>query len=104
MEDQVYCIIVRMELKAGVRKKFLDAMLVNAEASVRDEPGCIAFDVLEARDEPDCFLLHEIYDSQAAFEDHKQTPHFKDCRAAIDGLLERQTISATDVIARNPSR
>ncbi len=100
----MYCIIVRMELKAGVRNKFLDAMLLNAEASARDEPGCLTFDVLEARDEPDCFLLYEIYESQAAFEDHKQTSHFKACRAAIDDLLERQTISATDVIARNPSR
>jgi quinol monooxygenase YgiN len=79
-----------MELKAGVRNKFLDAMLLNAEASVRDEPGCATF------------LLYEIYESQAAFEDHKLTPHFNACRAAIDDLLERQTISATDVIARNP--
>jgi quinol monooxygenase YgiN len=91
-----------MELKAGVRNKFLDAMLLNAEASVRDEPGCATFDVLEARDEPATFLLYEIYESQAAFEDHKLTPHFNACRAAIDDLLERQTISATDVIARNP--
>ena len=53
----MYCIIVKMELKPGARKEFLDAMLVNAEASARDEPGCHAFDVVESRDEPDCFLL-----------------------------------------------
>ena len=100
----MYCITVGMELKAGVREKFLDAMLANAGASVRDEPGCVTFDVLKARDEPDSFLLYEIYDSQAAFEDHLQTPHFKACRAAIDDLLERQTVSKSDVIAMNPSR
>ena len=100
----MYCITVKMELKAGTRKRFLDAMLPNAEASARDEPGCLAFDVLELREEPDSFLLYEIYESEAAFEDHKQTPHYKDCRTAIDDLLERQTISAMDVIARNPSR
>lgn len=100
----MYCIIVKMELKAGTRRQFLEAMLPNAEASVREEPGCLTFDVLEVRDEPDTFLLYEIYESQAAFEDHKQTPHYKACRTAIDDLLERQTISAMDVIARNPSR
>jgi len=98
----VYCIVVHMELKAGVRKKFLDAMLVNAEASVRDESGCITFDVVESRDEPECFLLYEIYESEAAFEAHKQTPHFKTFQAAVGDLLERQTVTAMDVIARNP--
>ena len=100
----MYSIIVKTELKEGARKKFLDVMLPYAEASVRDERGCLTLDVLEMREEPDTFLLYEIYESQAAFEDHKQTPHVKACRAAIDDLIERQTISATDVIARNPSR
>ena len=98
----MYCIIVHIELKPGVRKAFLDAMLVNAEASVRDEPGCHAFDVVESRDEPDHFLLYEIYDSEAAFEAHKQTAHFETYRAAVADLLESQTVSAMDVVARNP--
>lgn len=100
----MYCIIVKMELKAGMRKRFLDAMLTNAEASVRDEPGCRVFDVLEMRDEPDTFLLYEVYESQAAFEDHKQTPHYKAGRAIFGELIERQTIQRSDVIAMNPSR
>jgi quinol monooxygenase YgiN len=100
----MYCIIVRTELKERARKKFLDAMLANAEASVRDEPGCIVFDVLEMREEPDTFLLYEIYESQAAFEDHKQTAHCKACRAVTPDLIERQTVMLSDVIAMNPSR
>jgi quinol monooxygenase YgiN len=104
MEVRVYSIIVKTELKAGMRKQFLDAMLPNAEASARDEPGCWAFDVLEMREEPDTFLLYEIYESQAAFEDHKQSPHYKACRAAVADLIERQTVLRSDVISMNPSR
>lgn len=100
----MYCIIVKTELKEGVRKKFLDAMLPNAEASVRDEPGCLVFDVLEMREEPDTFLLYEVYESQAALEDHKQTPHYKASRAVVTDLIERQTVLRSDVIALNPSR
>jgi quinol monooxygenase YgiN len=104
MEDHVYCIIVKTELKVGMRKQFLDAMVPNAEASARDEPGCIVFDVLEAREEPDTFLLYEIYESQAALEDHKQTPHYHASREAVTDLIERQTVLRSDVIAMNPSR
>jgi quinol monooxygenase YgiN len=100
----MYSIIVKTELKAGTRKQFLAAMLPNAEASVRDEPGCMVFDVLEMRDEPDTFLLYEIYESQTAFEDHKQTQHYKACRAVVADLIERQTAQRSDVIALNPSR
>lgn len=100
----MYCIIVKTELKAGARKKFLDAMLPNAEASVRDEPGCLVFDVLEMREEPDTFLLYEVYESQAALEDHKQTAHYKASRAVVTDLIENQTVLRSDVIALNPSR
>jgi len=98
----MYCIIVRTELKEGARKKFLDAMLANAEASVRDEPGCVVFDVLEMREEPDTFLLYEIYESQAALENHKQTPHYKASRETVTDLIERQTVLRSDVISLNP--
>lgn len=100
----MYSIIVKTELKAGTRKQFLAAMLSNAEASARDEPGCRIFDVLEMRDEPDTFLLYEIYESQAAFEDHKQTPHYKACREVVAELIERQTVLRSDVISMNQSR
>lgn len=100
----MYSIIVKTELKEGARKKFLDAMLPYAEASVRDERGCLTLDVLEMREEPDTFLLYEIYESQAAFEDHKQTAHCKACRAVTPDLIERQTVMLSDVIAMNPSR
>lgn len=100
----MYCIIVKTELKRGTRKEFLDAMLSNAEASVRDEPGCLVFDVLEMREEADTFLLYEVYETPAALEDHKQTPHYRATREVVGDLIERQTVLRSDVIALNPSR
>lgn len=86
----MYCITVKTELKAGMRKRFVDAMLPNAAASAREEPGT--------------FLLYEICESQDALEDHKQTPHYKASRTVITDLIERQTVPRSDVIAMNPSR
>ena len=99
----MYCIIVKTQLKPGARKAFLDAMLPNAEASVRDEPGCIAFDVLEAREEEDTFYLYEIYTGQDALAAHKETPLYKDSRAVVNDLIAEQSVIRADVTALNPA-
>lgn len=99
----MYCIIVKTQLKPGTRKAFLDAMLPNAEASVRDEPGCIAFDVLEAREEDDTFYLYEIYASPDALAAHKETPHYNACRAVVNDLIAKQSVIRADVTALNPA-
>ncbi len=45
-------------------------------ASMRNEPGCFRFDVIEPEGEPDRVLLYEIYEDAAAFERHRITDHF----------------------------
>ena len=100
----MYCIVVRSELKEGSRKAFLDAMLPNAEASVRDEPGCLVFDVIEDKTDPNTFHLYEIYESEAALAAHKETPHYAACRSVVNELLAKQTVIRADVIAMNPAR
>jgi len=100
----MYCIVVKTQLKPGTRKAFLDAMLPNAEASVRDEPGCLVFDVLEAREEDDTFYLYEIYTDQNALAAHKETPHYAASRAVVNDLIAQQSVMRADVIALNPNR
>ena len=98
----MYCIIVKTQLKPGTRKAFLDAMLPNAEASVRDEPGCLVFDVVEAREEPDTFYLYEVYASTDALDAHKQTPHYTASRAVVSDLIAEQSVIRADVTSLNP--
>lgn len=100
----MYCIIVKVELKPGNRDQFAQAMLANAEASVRDEPGCLVFDVLEARGEPDTFYLYELYTGEEALAAHKETPHYQSTRAVINDLIAKQSVIRADAIATNPGR
>jgi len=100
----VYCIIVKTHLKENARAAFLEAMLPNAEASVRTEPGCLVFDVLEAREEADTFYLYEIYTGQDALAAHKETAHYKESRAVVGGLIAEQSVIRADVTAMNPGR
>ena len=100
----MYCIIVKTELKKGYRDQFLPLMLENAAASVREEPGCHVFDVIEDREAPETFYLYEIYDNLEALDTHKTTPHYKNTREQINPMIERQSVIKADVMARNPER
>lgn len=57
--------------------EFLDIARHNAEHAVADEPGCLRFDVIQDRDDPNSFRFYEVYRDDAALAAHRQTPHFK---------------------------
>lgn len=71
-----FVILAQFHLQAGRRERFLEVARADAEASVRDEPGCRHFDVLITHEAADAVWLHEVYDDAAAFEAHLKTPHF----------------------------
>ena len=88
-----FVIIVEFGLVPGSLKKFLGLIDDNANASVRDEPGCSRFDVLTPAGEQDRIVLYEIYDDRAAFEAHLRTPHFARFNEASASLIaERQIV------------
>ncbi|MBN2022423.1 MAG: antibiotic biosynthesis monooxygenase [Pirellulales bacterium] len=57
------------------RQAFIEATLENARGT-RREPGNLRFDVLQSQDDPDRFLLYEVYRDEAGMAAHKQTPHY----------------------------
>jgi len=65
-------------------KQILDE---NAKASVADEPGCRQFDVYEIAASPNHLFLYEVYDDEAAFQQHMNAPHFKKFSEAITTLV-----------------
>jgi quinol monooxygenase YgiN len=42
------------------------------------EPGCRLYQASRSQENPDVFLLYELYADQAALEVHRETPHFKE--------------------------
>lgn len=99
----MYCIIVKTQLKPGKLEEFLEAMLPNAAASVREEPGCHVFDVLEDRDTPDLVYLYEIYADEQALAEHKTTAHYKASREVVNPLIAEQSVVRADVLATDPT-
>jgi autoinducer 2-degrading protein len=83
----VFALFVRLRVEPSQRDRFLSAITANATASVRDEPGCLRFDVSREHADPDSYLLYEVYEDEQAFEAHRGTPHYAAWRALSTDLL-----------------
>jgi (4S)-4-hydroxy-5-phosphonooxypentane-2,3-dione isomerase len=97
----VFSLIVHLQIAPTRRDEFLDAIRANAEASVRDEPGCLRFDVCSVAEDPTRFVLYELYTDAAAFAAHKAAPHFADWRTVSSRVVVRQENTAGELLATN---
>ena len=86
----MFSLMVQVEVQPGRRAEFLAAIATNAEASVRDEPGCLRFDVCSVEGDENRFILYELYTDAAAFDQHRAAPHFAVWRAVADRVLASQ--------------
>jgi quinol monooxygenase YgiN len=93
-----YVVLVDFRLEVGKRAAFRELVDANARASVRDEPGCRRFDVVEPVGVKDGVLLYEIYDNRAAFEAHLRTEHFARFDAASAGLVVSKSVVAGELV------
>ncbi len=77
---------VKVRVKPDQRKRFLDAIEVDALGSEKDEPGCARFNVLRDEKDENVYYFFEVYKDQAALEAHRNAPHYAVWRAAADSL------------------
>ena len=97
----MFSLMVQLEVRPEDRSEFLAAITANAEASVRDEPGCHRFDVTAVEGDGNRFVLYELYDDAEAFEAHKRAPHFAAWRRVADRVLTSQLNTRGSVVASN---
>ena len=76
----VACVYVHV--KPEHREEFIRATLENARNTVQ-EPGNLRFDVIQQADDPDRFMLYEVYQDEAAADAHKATAHYARWRDAV---------------------
>jgi len=89
--ESAFVIVAEFEVKPEALDAFVAAAIADASASVANEPGCRQFDVTRSNEQPNRIVLYEVYDSEAAFDAHLQTPHLATFRDQIEPLvLSRQ--------------
>ena len=65
--DMAYTVMVTVDVRPDRIDEFLAGITTNAIASLRDEPGCLAFDVHRDLHTPTRFYFYEIYTDENAF-------------------------------------
>ena len=86
----MFSLMVQMDVRPERRADFLAGIAANAEASVRDEPGCLRFDVCSVDSDENRFVLYELYSDADAFAAHKAAPHFAQWRTVAEQVLVGQ--------------
>lgn len=94
----MFAIIVTFRIADAAFATFLELVRDNAAASLADEPGCQRFDVLTDPKVPDAVVLYEIYDDEAAFQQHMTMPHFKVFDAAVAPMVTEKTVRALTLL------
>ncbi len=86
----MFSLLVQMEVRPGRREEFLSGIAAAAEAAIRDEPGCLRFDVCSVEGDEHRFLLYELYRDAQAFAAHKASPHFARWRTVAEHVVASQ--------------
>ncbi len=84
---------VHVHVKPGFEEAFRNASVENGRSSVR-EPGIARFDVIQQADDPERFVLVEVYRTADAPARHKETAHYRAWRDAVAPMMAEPRTSA----------
>jgi autoinducer 2-degrading protein len=74
--------LVHVHVRPEHADEFVAATRANHAGSI-GEPGNVRFDVLRSTEDPDRFLLYEVFRDAEAAAAHKETAHYLAWRAAV---------------------
>ncbi len=77
----MHAVCVYVHVKPENRAEFIAATLENARLTLA-EPGNLRFDVIQQADDPNRFVLFEVYRDAAGMQAHKETAHYARWRDA----------------------
>ena len=81
-------LIARIKAKQGSEGQLEEAFRDMIKKVRAAEPGCQAYILHKANDDPTQFVWYETYADQAAFDNHRKTEHMKEMGGRIANLLD----------------
>ena len=82
----MYIVHVFVEVKPDCVNEFINATRQNASESIK-EPGIVRFDVLQDQENPNRFVLNEVYRTPQDPASHKQTPHYSQWKEKVAEMM-----------------
>jgi autoinducer 2-degrading protein len=94
----MYALIVRVKVKPEHIERYKQEIVADAIGSVRDEPGCLRFDVSIDITDPTVLYFYEVYQDEAAFGEHTRAPHYITYRDATQGMAEESVVQRATML------
>jgi quinol monooxygenase YgiN len=88
--ESPYVNLVEIDIVPGEIEHYLSALKENAEAAVKQEPGCREFHITVSQKDPNHVVLLEVYDSAAALDAHRATDHFKKYASTTKEMIAKR--------------
>lgn len=82
--------MVTIMVQVRVKPEFVDAFVEETKKNAQNsllEPGVLRFDILRHALDPAAFLLVEVYRTEQDPARHKETPHYKAWRSAVEHMM-----------------
>jgi autoinducer 2-degrading protein len=82
----MYVVVVQVHVKPAAAESFIQATRENHSAT-QTEAGNLRFDVLQQTDDPERFVLYEVYQDESSFQAHQQTAHYLRWRDTVSPMM-----------------
>lgn len=88
----MFVVSVSINVKEKHTEAFLEHVIANAISSMREEDGCLQFDVCRSNDHDNLIYLYEIYTNEDSFDLHLKSNHFLKFEASTGYMILQKTV------------
>lgn len=88
MSDPMLGEFFAINVKPEHRQDFLDASIFEAQSVISEEPGVFQLHIMVDAANPNRFYFYEVFRDEAAIQEHRETPVFKNWWITIQPMLE----------------
>jgi autoinducer 2-degrading protein len=87
LPDGAVVLFLELVIKPEHRAEFLDALWEDANGALDNEAGCMRFEVTVDTEDPNRYMLFEVYRGPAARTIHRAAPYLKRVGAGLEHWL-----------------
>ena len=95
---RLFVVTAQFSIDPGHYPEFMSAIVDNARQSRQYEPGCLTFDVCTDPTRSDQVFLYEVYQSEAASEQHKRTGHFLHFQHSVAPWIVEKKVNVLNLV------
>jgi len=92
----MFVVTVEFRIKKQHEREFRETVLNQARNSLTHEADCHRFDVSTDAKDGGRVFLYELYTDEAAYQAHRQTPHYHDFSTRVANWVAQKNVQTWD--------